>query len=76
MVRIMLVLGAVGLVSLIQLPPLLGPKTRRELWVVAALLLISLVQGLNIVLTPEELTFGYRLSTWLEPLGTMLFGPR
>lgn len=76
MIRIVLVLSAVGVVGLVGLPPLLRPETSGEAWAVGVLLALSLATGLFIILAPETLN-GVQLLTWLlEPAGTMLFGPR
>lgn len=76
MVRFVLVVASVCLTGLVQIPLLLGPDTRRELVAVVLLLLVSLVMGLEIVAWPEGPTMGRYLGQWLEPVGTLLFGPR
>lgn len=76
MVRILLVLLAVSLVGLVQVPPLIRQQASGELLAVAVLLVLSLGMGLFIMVGSEGYTAAFVLTRLLEPIGSMLFGPR
>lgn len=76
MIRLVLVLVAVGLVGIVGLLPLLRQETAGEAWAVGVLLAMSLAVGLFIMFAPETLNGVQVLTYLIEPLGSALFGPR
>jgi len=76
LIRLVLVLVAVGLVGIVGLLPLLRQETAGEAWAVGVLLAMSLAVGLFIMFAPETLNGVQVLTYLIEPLGSALFGPR
>lgn len=74
MIRIALVLMAVLVVGLIEVPPLVkGP--RGPLVTVAVLLLLSLISGAMIVTMPEGPSVAKVVTRLVAPFGEALLGP-
>jgi|GEM_PF-4064624 len=75
LVRVAMVVLIVAGLGLTELPPLLAAGQRRELVVVATLLLLSLAFGLAFMIRPEGPSVAKVLAYWFAPLGEALLGP-